>query len=403
LQQIMEAADALDVSHPQIYRDDSWRPLFAQLRAEHPVYYCPRSRSGPYWSITRFADIVRVDTDPLSFSSSYLHGGVTIEDRVAASFMQMDPPVHTEKRKNVTAVVAPRSLAQMESLIRERAGRVLDALPRNEEFDWVQRVSIELTSMMLATLFAYPVEQRHKLVHWSDVLTADLDDPESPVRTEAERQAGLQDFYMTMMELWQQRQKEEQSYDIISLLAHDEGVRSASFDEICALFGLFLVGGNDTTRNSMSGGAWGFSEFPDEWRKLKANPGLAGNAAAEIIRYQTPVIYQRRTATCDVELGDQTIAAGDKVVMWYISGNRDESVFKDADRLQVDRPNARQHTAFGMGPHRCLGARLAEMQLRILWEEALIRDLDIEILGPPTYAFSNLVRSPLSLRARIKG
>src|SRR3546814_555658 len=244
----------------------------------------------------------------------------------------------------------------------------------------------------------------------------------------------------------------------------------------------------------MSGGAWGFSEFPDEWRKLKADPGLAGNAAAEIIRYQTPVIYQRRTATrdvelggemiaagdkvvmryisgnrdesvfvdadrlqvdrpnarthitfgigphrclgalpaamqlgtpseemvvrrlekqtpviyqrrtatLDVELGGEMIAAGDKVVMWYISGNRDESVFVDADRLQVDRPNARQHIAFGMGPHRCLGARLAEMQLRILWEEVLVRDLDIEILGPPTYAFSNLVRSPLSLRARIK-
>ncbi len=403
MQQVMEATDALDVSHPQLYREDSWRPLFARLRAEHPVYYCPESRSGPYWSISRYADIIRVDTDPLSFSSSHLHGGVTIEDRVAASFMQMDPPVHTQKRRNVTAVVAPKSLAQMEGLIRDRAGKVLDALPRNEEFDWVEQVSIELTSMMLATLFAYPVEQRHKLVHWSNVLTADLDDPDSPVRSEEERQAGLQDFYLTMMELWQRRQKEPQSYDIISLLAHDDGVRSASFDEICALFGLFLVGGNDTTRNSMSGGAWGFSQFPDEWRKLKADPALAGNAAAEIIRYQTPVIYQRRTATCDVVVGGEKISAGDKVVMWYISGNRDESVFPDADLLRVDRPNARQHISFGMGPHRCLGARLAEMQLRILWEEVLARDLNVEILAPPTYAFSNLVRSPLNLRARING
>src|SRR3546814_11033447 len=126
----------------------------------------------------------------------------------------------------------------------------------------------------------------------------------------------------------------------------------------------------------MSGGAWGFSEFPDEWRKLKADPGLAGNAAAEIIRYQTPVIYQRRTATRDVELGGEMIAAGDKVVMWYISGNRDESVFVDADRLQVDRPNARQHIDFGMGPHRCHGARLAEMRFRLPWEEVLVRDID---------------------------
>src|SRR3546814_2484121 len=120
--------------------------------------------------------------------------------------------------------------------------------------------------MMLATLFAYPIEQRHKLVHWSNVLTADLDDPESPVRTETARQAGLQDFYVTMMQLWQRRQKEEQSYDIISLLAPDDGVRSASFDETCALFGLFLVGGHDTTSKSMSGGAWGFSGLPDDGR-----------------------------------------------------------------------------------------------------------------------------------------
>jgi cytochrome P450 len=400
----LEKPDPFDVSRPSLYRDDSWRPLFAQLRSEQPVYYCPHSRSGPYWSITRYDDIVRVDTDSTGFSSSHDYGGVTIEDRVAVTFMQMDPPIHTAKRKNAAPIVAPRSLVQMESLIRERAGRVLDELPRNEDFDWVENVSIELTSMMLTTLFGYPVEARRKLVHWSNVLTADLEDPDSPIRSEAERQAGLADFYMTMVDLWERRQKEEEpGFDIISLLAHDPAVRAAPYEEIIALFGLFLVGGNDTTRNSMSGGAWGFSRFPEEWSKLKANPKLISNAAAEIIRFQTPVIYQRRTATTDVEIGGKTIKAGDKVVIWYISGNRDESVFADPDALRVERPNARQHLSFGMGPHRCLGARLAELQLRVLWEEVLSRDLEIEVLTPPTYAFSNLVRSPVTLPVRIRG
>jgi cytochrome P450 len=399
-----DSLDALDVSHPSIYRDDRWRPLFSRLRAEDPVHYCPTSRTGPYWAITRYEDIIRVDTDPISFSSSYTRGGVTLDDRTSSqSFMQMDAPVHTAKRKKVTPIVAPNNLAQMESLIRERAARVLDGLPRNEEFNWVDKVSIELTSMMLATLFDFPVEERRQLVHWSDVITADLEDPKSPIRTEEERRNVLADFYRSMVEIWKRRQEEPPRFDIISILAHDPEMQKASLQEVTSVLGLFLVGGNDTTRNSMSGGVWGFSQFPDEWAKLRADPKLLENAVAEIIRFQTPVIYERRTATRDVEVGGKKIAEGDRVAMWYISGNRDEDVFQDAERLRVDRPNARQHIAFGMGPHRCIGSRLAEMQLRVLWEEVLARDLKIEVLAPPTYAFSNLVRSPVELPVRIKG
>jgi cytochrome P450 len=290
----------------------------------------------------------------------------------------------------------------MEILIRERAGQVLDRLPRNEAFDWVNEVSIELTSMMLATLFGHPMEERRQLVRWSEVITADIDDPDSPIRTEGERQEVLKDFFMSMMAVWKRRQQEEPSFDIISMLAHDPAMRDAPLQEITSVFALFLVGGNDTTRNSMSGGVWGFSENPDEWRKLKANPKLVGNAVSEIIRFQTPVIYERRTATRDVEVGGKMIAAGDRVAMWYISGNRDESVFEAPDALRIERPNARQHLSFGMGPHRCIGSRLAEMQLRVLWEEVLSRGLEIEVLAPPTYAFSNLVRSPTRLPVRIK-
>lgn len=402
--QIRNAIETIDVSRPGIFRDDAWRPLFAKLRAEDPVHYCADSRSGPYWSITRYEDIVRVDTDPVSFSSHFSRGGVTLDDRkTSQSFMQMDPPDHTRKRKSVTGIVAPKSLGQMEILIRERAGRTLDALPRNEEFDWVENVSVELTSMMLATLFGHPVEDRRRLVRWSDIITADLEDPESPISTEEERQEVLKEFYMSMVDVWQRRQSEPPGFDIISILAHDPEMRNASLQEVTSVFGLFLVGGNDTTRNSMSGGVWGFAQNPDEWAKLKANPKLLGNAVSEIIRFQTPVIYERRTATRDVELGGKTIAEGDRVAMWYISGNRDESVFDEPDRLRIERPNARQHLSFGMGPHRCIGSRLAEMQLRVLWEEVLARGLEIEVLTPPTYAFSNLVRSPTRLPVRIKG
>ena len=397
------AIASIDVSKPGLYRDDAWRPLFAKLRAEDPVHYCEHSRTGPYWAITRYEDVIRVDTDPETFSSSYTRGGVTLEDRTTSqSFMQMDPPDHTAKRKSVTPIVAPKSLGQMEILIRERAGRLLDSLPRNEAFDWVDEVSIELTSMMLATLFGHPLEERRQLVRWSEVITADIDDPDSPISSEAERQEVLKDFFMSMMGVFKRRQQEAPSFDIISLLAHDSAMRDAPLQEITSVFALFLVGGNDTTRNSMSGGVWGFSENPDEWRKLKANPKLVGNAVSEIIRFQTPVIYERRTATRDVEVGGKMIAEGDRVAMWYISANRDESVFNEPDALRIERPNARQHLSFGMGPHRCIGSRLAEMQLRVLWEEVLARGLEIEVLAPPTYAFSNLVRSPTRLPVRIK-
>lgn len=394
----------INVSEPHLYRDDIWQPIFAKLRAEDPVHYVADSRSGPFWAVTKYEDIVRVDTDPKSFSSSYKLGGVTLDDRTTSqSFMQMDAPDHTVKRKAVTPIVAPKSLKQMEVLIRQRAANVLDDLPRNEEFNWVDDVSIELTSMMLATLFGHPLEERRQLVHWSEVLTADLEDPDSPISSEEERLAVMREFFMSMVGKWEKRKSEEPSHDIVSLLAHDPGMADASLEELTSTFGLFLVGGNDTTRNSMSGGVWGFAQSPDEWTKLTHNPKLLGNAVSEIIRFQTPVMYERRTATCDTEIGDKKIAKGDRVAMYYISGNQDESVFDEAEMLRIERSNARQHLSFGMGPHRCIGSRLAEMQLRVLWEEILARDLKIEVLEKPSYAFSNLVRSPVNLPVRIKG
>jgi cytochrome P450 len=392
----------IDLSHPRIFQEDSWRPLFAKVRREDPVYFCPTARDGPLWSITRYADIVRVDTDPQAFSSSYRHGGVSLADSNAKSFIAQDAPSHTVQRKAVAPVVAPKNLLRLEAQIRERCAKVLDKLPRNEEFDWVDQVSVELTSLMLTTLFDHPVEDARRLVYWSNVITADLDDPNGPVRTEQERQTVMREFYLSMTDTWRRRQNEEPRFDAISIMAHDPSMREAPLDEVTGTFGLLLVGGNDTTRNTMSGAIWGFHQQPGEWRKLKANPNLMNNAVAELIRFQSPVMYERRTAMRDAEVGGKIIPAGAKVAMWYISGNRDESVFDRADDLWIDRPNARQHIAFGNGPHRCLGSRLAEMQLRILLEEMIVRDMEVEVLAAPRYAFSNLVRSPLQLPVRIK-
>ncbi len=393
---------SIDTSRPELFRDDLWKPLFAKLRAEDPVHYCAESRHGPYWSVTRHADIFAIETDTQTFSSSYLLGGVQLSDIYNPTLITMDAPDHTARRKAMTPVVSPKNLAQFEKLIRERTSAVLDSLPRNTEFDWVERVSIELTSMMLATLFGHPIDDRQRLIHWSDVIAADLEDPDSPIRTESERMAVLGEFHSLMNDAVERSRRAPMRFDVISLLAHNDDFVAAPPEEKTTTFSVLLVGGNDTTRNSMSGGLWGLSQNPGQMELLKSRPDLVGNAVAEMIRFQTPVISMRRTATRNVELHGRQIQKGEKVVMWYVSGNRDESLFDDADLIRVDRHNARQHIAFGMGPHRCLGSRLAELQLRILWEEILARDLDIEVLGAPSYAYSAFVRTVKSLPVKIR-
>lgn len=397
--------DAIDVSDPQIYQDDVWHPYFERLRREDPVHFCPDSRYGPYWAVTKYKDIMHVEVNHGTYSSASELGGIQIEEQPKGmerpSFIRMDPPKHDEQRKVVSPIVAPGNLANMESLIRERTCRVLDGLPRGEVFDWVDRVSIELTTMMLATLFDFPFEERRKLTYWSDVAICNVNSPDAPVHSEQERFGEMKVMAQVMADLFNERQKGPPKFDLLSMLAHGQSTREMPLHEWMGTLALLIVGGNDTTRNSMSGGLLALDEHPDEYRKLRENPDLIPGMVSEIIRYVTPVIHMRRTATQDAEVGGKQIRKGDKVVMWYVSGNRDPDAIEEPDRFMIDRARPRQHVSFGFGVHRCVGNRLAELQLRILWEELLPRHPIVEVVGEPQRVYSNFIHGIRSLPVRI--
>jgi cytochrome P450 len=399
--------EKFNVADPRLYQEDTWAPYFARLRREAPVHYCAESAYGPYWSVTKFKDIMTVEVDHEVYSSAAELGGIQVEDQPKdmdrPSFIRMDPPRHTHQRRVVAPIVASANLANMEGTIRARTARVLDELPRDETFDWVDRVSIELTTMMLATLFDFPFADRRKLTWWSDVAVANVSAPDAPVRSEAERFAELTRMAEYMGRLWAERASAPPKFDLLSMLAHGQATRDMAPREFMGTLGLLIVGGNDTTRNTMSGGLLALNRHPDQWAKLRENPALLPGLVQETIRWQTPVIHMRRTAREDAALGGQRIRAGDKVVMWYVSGNRDEEVVDDPDGFVIDRPRPRHHLSFGSGIHRCVGDRLAELQLQVLWEEILKRDLEIEVVGDPVRAYSNFLRGIKALPVRIAG
>ena len=395
--------DAMDVTDPAIYQNDAWRPYFERLRRDAPVNYTADSLYGPYWSVSTYKDIMHCEVNHGIFSNAI--GGVQVEDQPKnlerPSFIRMDPPKHDVQRRVVSPIVAPANLANMEALIRQRTGMVLDSLPRGETFDWVERVSVELTTMMLATLFDFPFEERRKLTYWSDVAIANVRAPDAVVKSEEERFEILKEMAGVMAGMFEERRGAAPKFDLVSMLAHGEATRDMPLMEFIGNLVLLIVGGNDTTRNTMTGGLMALNEFPDEYRKLQANPALVDNAIPEIIRYVTPVIHMRRTTLSDTELGGHKIPSGSKVVMWYISGNRDPDAIKDPDRLIVDRPRSRQHLSFGYGIHRCVGNRLAELQLKILWQEILTRFPMIEVMGDATRIYSNFIHGIKSLPVRI--
>jgi cytochrome P450 len=395
----------INVIDPELFRADAFWPYFERLRAEDPVHLHPAEHheDGPFWSVTKYNDIMTVDTNHEAFSSE---PAITVfdpkEDFTLPMFIAMDPPKHDVQRKTVSPIVSPANLHMMEPIIRERIVKTLDSLPIGEPFDWVDRVSIELTTQMLATLFDFPWEDRRKLTFWSDAATAGpewsqwkTDDPET------ERKMILFECVDYFTRLWNERVNAEPKGDLISMLAHGEATRNMDRMEYLGNLILLIVGGNDTTRNTMTGSILAMNQNPDQKKKLYDNPDLIPSMVSETIRWQTPLAYMRRTATRDFELGGKTIKKGDKVLMWYVSGNRDEEVIENPNAYIIDRERPRQHLSFGFGIHRCVGNRLAELQLRILWEEIIPRFPEIKVVEEPRRVPSSFVKGYESMQVII--
>jgi len=385
--------ESLDPAQPALFAADAHWPMFERLRAEDPVHYTAESEHGPYWSITKYNDIMAVDTNHQVFSSE---GGITIAEQTQGDgplpmFIAMDPPKHDVQRKTVSPAVSPLNLQRLEPLIRERAGMILDNLPIGEEFDWVDKVSKELTGMTLATLFGMPQEDRRQLIYWSDVVTT-IPMPGALVETIEQKMQIFIEYHAYFTKLWNERVNAEPTGDLVSMLAHGEATRNMEPREYFGNIVLLTVGGNDTTRNTISGSILALNRNPDEYRKLKADPELIPSMVSETIRWQTPLAHMRRRALADHEIGGKTIRKGDKVVMWYVSGNRDDEVIERPNDYIIDRPRVRNHLSFGFGIHRCVGNRLAELQLKIIWEEIMKRFPTIEVVGEPKRVYSTFVK-----------
>ena len=395
-----------DIAQSALFHTNTFWPFFDRMRKEAPVHYCASENSienDGYWSVTKYRDIMEVESHPQLYSSA--DAGVSIRRRMEKvnrpSFIAMDEPEHGKQRKAVQGVVAPTNLAKLEPIIRERCASILDSLPLNETFNWVDKVSIELTTQMLATLFDFPFEERRKLTYWSDVATSNPD-IDGLISSDEERERILwEECLPAFTKLWNERVNAEPSFDLISMLAHGKDTRNMDPAAFLGNLTLLIVGGNDTTRNSISGSVLALNEFPEQYDKLRANPSLVSTMVPEIIRWQTPLTHMARTALADTTLGGQQIKKGDRVVMWYVSGNRDEEMIDNPYEFIIDREKPRQHLSFGFGIHRCMGNRLAEMQLRVIWEEILKRFDRIEVVGEPERNKSTFIKGFSSLPVRL--
>lgn len=395
----------IDVSQNALYVENSWRAPFAQLRAEMPLSWREESPFGAYWSAVTHDLVSEVELRHDVFSSRWDLGNITIAEAVNGegfpNFIAQDQPIHTAQRRVIAPAFSPSQMLKLDAQVKARTKELLDGLPLGETFDWVERVSIPQTLGMLCILFDMPFAEWRDIKRWSDWA--------SGVSADNLNEEHRMEFLVQMTEMLgrfdrelEDRRGKPATDDLLSRMVHSEAMGHMEPMERIANIALLIVGGNDTTRNSMSALVEAFDTYPDQLDRLRADPSLVPNAAQEIVRWQSPVTHMRRTALEDTELAGQTIRKGEKIVMWYISANRDERVFPDAERFDVGRSNARRHLGFGHGIHRCVGAKLAENQLATLIEEIVSRDFRIVPQGAPTRLASPFLHGFTQMPVRIE-
>lgn len=395
-------ADGINPSDPLIYYHQLYDLMFARLRRERPVHYCPQSDFGPFWSITKYKDIVEIESNPEVFSST---GGFTIVDipqnPTARSFMTMDPPEHRVVRQAITPMASLNSLKTLENVVSGLVCETLDQLPLNQPFDWVSRVSVEITIKVLAVMMGVPQSDSSKLQKWSD-LAATIPQPGAKV-------ADLQGYYKELQEcrLYLERLCAEMVgrtdlFNIASMLMNSPQSQALSKDDIFLNILILLLAGNDTTRHSLTGGAIFLEKNPDQRAMFYESPELLGSCVSEIIRYQTPVAHMRRTAKADIDVRGHSIKKGDKVILWYVSANRDEDEIEMPERFIIDRKDHDHHLAFGHGPHRCIGKNIALLELKSFWAEMARRKLAVRTLSPPDRVKSCIVNGYASLMVQLE-
>ena len=397
----------IDVSQNALYVENTWREPFAQLRADMPLSWREDSPFGSYWSAVTHDLISEVELRHDVFSSRWDLGNITIAEAVNGegfpNFIAQDPPIHTAQRRVIAPAFSPSQMLGLVAQVKARTKEIMDDLPVGETFDWVERVSIPQTLGMLCILFDMPFAEWRDIKRWSDWasgVSADnlTDDYRMEFLVQMTEMLGRFDREL------EDRRGKPATDDLLSRMVHSEAMGHMEPMERIANIALLIVGGNDTTRNSMSALVEAFDRYPEELERLRADPSLIPNAAQEIVRWQSPVTHMRRTALEDTELGGQTIRKGEKVVMWYISANRDDKVFPDSERFDVGRGNARRHLGFGHGIHRCVGAKLAEAQLASLIEEIVTRNIRIQPHGEPTRLASPFLHGftamPVQIAAR---
>jgi linalool 8-monooxygenase len=401
----------VDLGNRDLYVSGVPHEVFNWLRREDPVHWNPVTNGRGFWSITKYDDIVAISKNPEVFSSAREHGGHRIYDenivgtagmgaeKTDAPFISMDPPEHNRYRRMISPGFGPSRLKALEGQIHDRVCNILDRLGARKECEFVTEVAAELPIQVLAELLGIPQADRLKLFDWSNSMIAE-DDPElRKGREETAADVGAMIEYSGR--LWEERVANPGS-DLISMLIHpDADGEVMSKERYLGTFILLVAAGNETTRNSISGGLITLAQFPEQRQRLADNPALYGTAAAEIVRYVSPIMHMRRTAIADSVVRGKTIRRGDKVIMWYVSANRDEQIFTDPFSFDLTRAEATQ-LGFGVGQHFCLGARLAELQLRIFFTEFLRRYPNAEPSGPIRRMRSNFVAGIKEMPVRLR-